>query len=105
MSVKQNKKYSGKHKAKIVLEAIKNERTIAEIASEYETHPKNIRNWRREFMENMDIVFEQDQHLRQHKKKLREQQDMIDELHRQNGKMNTQLEWAKKKVEELELGY
>jgi transposase len=105
MSVKQSKKYTGKQKAKMVLEALKNERTIAEIASEYETHPKNIQNWRRQFLENMDVVFEQDQHLTQHKKKLREQQDTIDNLHRQNGKMNTQLEWAKKKVEELELGY
>ena len=105
MSVKQSKKYTGKQKAKMVLEALKNERTIAEIASEYETHPKNIQNWRRQFLENMEVVFEQDQHLTQHKKKLREQQDTIDNLHRQNGKMNTQLEWAKKKVEELELGY
>ena len=105
MSVKQNKTYSGKLKAKIVMEALKNERTIAEIASEYKTHPKNIQNWRRQFMENMGSIFEQEQHLKQYKRKLREKQDTIDELHRQNGKMNTQLEWAKKKVEELELGY
>jgi len=105
MSIKQHKKYTGKQKAKIVMEALKNERTIAEIASEYQTHPKNIQNWRKQFLENMELVFEQDHHLKAHKKKLREQQDVIDDLHRQHGKMSTQLEWAKKKVEELELGY
>jgi len=105
MSVKQSKKYSSKLKAKLVIETLKNERTIAEIASENKTHPKNIRNWRQQFFSNVEQVFEQDQSLNMYKRKLREKQEAIDELHRQNGKLNSKLEWSKKKVEELELGY
>ena len=42
MSEKKVKQYPGKLKAKIILEVLKSEQTVAQIASEYKTHPKNI---------------------------------------------------------------
>ena len=52
MSIKR-KTYSAEFKAKLVLEVLKEEKTINEIASEYGMVPKNFINWKKEFLENM----------------------------------------------------
>ena len=51
------KSYNSKFKAKVALEAIKNEFSITELASKYEVHPNQNSNWKRQFLQNMDIVF------------------------------------------------
>ena len=40
-----NKKYTAKFKATVALEAIKGDKTISQIASEYGIHPQQVRNW------------------------------------------------------------
>ena len=40
------KRYSASFKTKIALEAIKGEKTVVEIASEYGIHPQQVRNWK-----------------------------------------------------------
>ena len=104
MSQKRQKKtYSAKEKSKMVLALLGNEKTLSEIASQYEVHPKNLQNWKTQFLENMACVFDQGKEMKANRDMLKSHQDEIDELHRQNGKINAQLEWAKKKVKELGL--
>ena len=55
-----SKKYTAQFKAKVAFEAAKGDRNITEIASEYGIHPQQIRAWRREFLEKMHLVFEND---------------------------------------------
>ena len=45
------RKFSSAHKAKVAIEAIKELRTISEIAQEYEVHPNQVSQWKREFLE------------------------------------------------------
>jgi len=45
----RNRKYSSKFKAEVALEAIKGDKTISQIASEYGIHPQQVRIWRQEF--------------------------------------------------------
>ncbi len=54
------KKYTAQFKAKVAFEAAKGDRNISEIASEYGVHPQQVRAWRREFLEKMHFVFEND---------------------------------------------
>jgi putative transposase len=105
MSKRQIKRYDTAFKVKVVLEVLKEEMTINEIASKYEVIPANIRNWKQEFLENADLVFDKEKAVAQYKEKLREKDRQMDELYRQLGKTNTQLEWCKKKSEELGLEY
>ena len=44
-------------KAKVALEAVKGEKTIAELASEYGMHPNQIGQWRRRLLEGLPSVF------------------------------------------------
>ena len=53
------KRYDPVFKAKVVLEVLKEQETLAEIASRYEIHPNQITRWKREFLEKMPDVFSQ----------------------------------------------
>ena len=51
------KRYSSELEAKVAFEAAKGERTISEIALEYGIHPQQVRMWKKEFIENLHLVF------------------------------------------------
>jgi transposase-like protein len=46
--VNKRKQYSAQFKAKIAIEAISAEKTVPELASQYELHPTGINNWKRQ---------------------------------------------------------
>lgn len=52
------KTYSADFKAKLVLEVLNGEKTINEISSAYEVIPNNIKNWKKQFLENMSLAFD-----------------------------------------------
>ena len=53
-----HRQYTPEYKAKIVLEVLKGEKELGEIAAENELNPNMVRNWKREFLENASSVFE-----------------------------------------------
>lgn len=57
MSKTKRKRYSAEFKAKVALEAIKGEQTVAELGSRYSLHPNQITNWKRQAIENMAETF------------------------------------------------
>jgi putative transposase len=91
------KRYSATIKAKVVLEAIREKRTIAEIGSAYEIHPCNIKGWKRQFLSNIEVVFDREMRVKAYKEELASTQNKMDELYRQIGELTTQLSWAPKK--------
>ena len=52
------KKHNGAFKAKVALAAIKGDRTIAELASEFGIHPNQIHNWKKQLLDGAAKVFE-----------------------------------------------
>ena len=53
MSKTKRKRYAAEFKAKVALEAIKGEQTLAELAAKYSLHPNMITNWKRQAIDNM----------------------------------------------------
>jgi transposase-like protein len=50
--------YTAAFKTKIILEVLREERELGEIAAEHNLRPNMVRNWKREFLENAQTVFE-----------------------------------------------
>ena len=50
--------YTPAFKTKIVLEVLREERELGEIAAEHSLSPNMVRNWKREFLANAESVFE-----------------------------------------------
>ena len=49
----QRRKHSAEFKARVALEAVKGVKTISEIAQEYEIHPIQVSNWKKELLERL----------------------------------------------------
>jgi putative transposase len=88
------KQYSAAFKARVVQELLKEEKTLAQIASEYEVHPTQLKNWRAVALEGLPGLFEK-QESTTDLKRAHEQQ--LSELYAEIGKLSTQVSWLKKK--------
>ena len=52
------KTYTSEFKAKVVIEVLQGEKSLSEIASQYNLNPYMVRNWKSEFLENASTIFE-----------------------------------------------
>jgi putative transposase len=97
------KNYDSKFKAKIVMEVLKNEKTVNQIAAEYNIPPKNIINWKKIFKDNFELIFNKDNAVSEYKEKVRQTETEKDNLYRKIGELATENEWLKKKSAEFGL--
>jgi len=58
MKKQTRRKFSPAFKAKVALEAVKNQQTLAELAKKFEVNPVMISKWKAEFLENLSATFE-----------------------------------------------
>ena len=54
----KRRKFSSEYKVRLVLEVLREERTLGEIASEHQINPSQLTNWKREFMERAGSIFD-----------------------------------------------
>ena len=90
MNKQTRRKFSPDFKAKVALEAIKNQFTLAELSKKFDVSPVVISKWKGEFLENMSSVFEKD-----NVKKQDEGPDM-DQLYSQIGQLKVENDFLKK---------
>ena len=87
------KKYSVKSKVKIALEAIKGEKTTAEITSTYGIHATQVNTWKKQALESIPEAFSA-----KRKKQENDQQELIGELYKQIGQLKVENDFLKKSL-------
>jgi transposase len=91
----KRRRYTPAQKAAIVLEVLKEEETLPQIASRHGVHPNLLRKWKAQALDGLPKVFTEDE---QDKRALEaEHQRQLDELYGEIGRLSTQLAWLKKK--------
>jgi len=95
--LKKRRTFDDNFKARVTLEAIKGERTISEIAGQFEVHPNQIIKWKKQLLENVSSLFS--------KKKdpeIEELKNLMEELYKKIGEQNIELEFLKKKYKQIQ---
>ena len=87
------KKHTTKTKVKIALEAIKGERTTAEITSTYGVHATQVNTWKKQALEIIPEAFSA-----KRKKQENDQQELISELYKQIGQLKVESDFLKKSL-------
>jgi putative transposase len=90
------KRFSADFKAQIVQELLKEEKTIAQIASEHSVHPTQLNAWKAIALQGLPSLFS-----REHKVAGIEQvahDKQVNELYAEIGRLTTRVAWLKKKV-------
>lgn len=94
------KSFDDTFKVKVVLEALKETMTIAELASKYAVHPNQIGNWKKHFLEHSVDAFSGSGRERQELEQLRSDRDKL--VH-QIGEQAVENEFLKKNLKKLGL--
>ncbi len=89
------KRYSANEKAQIVLEALKEEKTIAQIAAEHKVHPNQIYKWKAEVLQGLPTLLTNEERKVQALEAAHQRE--LDELYAEIGRLTTHIAWLKKK--------
>ncbi len=92
------KEFSAEFRAKVALEALKAEKTISQISSEYGVHSNQIIWWKKELKEGITEIFRGKE---KKEKRDKNQQELIESLYRNIGELKVENDWFKKKLNVL----
>ena len=89
--MKKRKTDDDQFKARVALEAVKGEKTISEIAAQFEVHPNQIMKWKKQVLENLGGVFS-----RKQEPEVEELRNLVDKLYKKIEEQDIELEFLKK---------
>ena len=87
----KRKHFPASQKAQIALEILKEEKTINQIASEFGVHPNVLYRWKKQALENLPKLFEDE--TKSERERQVEHERQVNELYSEIGRLTTQLNW------------
>lgn len=85
-------RYSAELKAKVALEAIRGQKTVNQIASEYDVHPNQVGIWKKQALRSLPEVFSNGK-----ARAKEDEQAKMDALYQQIGQLQVELAFLKKR--------
>ena len=97
---RSRRNFSAEFKTKLVLQLLKGEKELNVLATENDIQPNLLRNWKKEFLANASLAFDnkREDNLRE---KLAEERKEKAEYAKKVGQLTMQVDWLKKKSEEV----
>ena len=92
----KRRRFTAEFKTRVVRAALREDKTLAELASQFGVHPSQITEWKRQVLEAMPDVFG-----RRKAADARASEEHEARLYEQVGKLQVELEWMKKKARQL----
>jgi transposase-like protein len=91
-------RHDGAFKARVALEAMKEEKTIHQIATENDVHPTQITEWKKVLAENIAVVFERNKSTGKE-----DFEKELERLHSKIGQLSVEVDFLEKKSKQLGL--
>jgi len=95
---KKRRKFGSAFKSKVAIEALKERKTLAELALKYELHPNQISQWKQEFIEKSSLIFESKQSKTEDSKQID-----TEKLYSKIGQLEMENDFLKKNLKKLGL--
>jgi len=90
--MKQSRRqHSPTFKAKVALEAIRGEETVAQVAAKYGIHPNMVTKWKKELQDEAASIFGED-----HARKKREDEDLVARLYQEIGQLKVEKDFLQR---------
>lgn len=93
---KGKRQHTAEFKSRVVLEALRETMSSAELASKFEVHPTQIAKWKKQFVDALPEIFGQSR-----EKKAQNDEEEKDRLLRKIGQLQVEVDWLKKKFPHL----
>jgi putative transposase len=96
---KKRNRPSPSFKAKVALAAVKEVKTVSELASQFGVHPTQIHHWKRQLLERVEEIFSRPSSGARSEA---DQEALQAKLYEEIGRLKVELEWVKKKAAQFE---
>ena len=93
---KKRRRFTAEFKARVVRSALREDKTLAELAGQFGVHPNQITEWKRQVLDAMPEMFS-----RKKRADAKAAEEHEARLYEQVGKLQVELEWIKKKARQL----
>ena len=90
---RKRRTFTDKFKAQVAIEAIKGLKTLNELASEYQVHPNQISDWKKQLLSNAPDLFASGK-----KKQTKTEEELTAPLYEEIGRLKMDLKWLEKKL-------
>ncbi len=88
------KQYTAAFKATLVLELMRENKPLSQLATEHQVHPNQLRQWRDQAIRDLPSIFDKNH---QTAELITSYQQQAEELYAEIGRLTTQVTWLKKK--------
>lgn len=97
MAKRKRRVFGKSFRAKVAIAAVKGDKTLAELATQFQVHANQVSAWRKELLERAEELFADGR-----SRARPEPTEDVEQLYAQIGRLQMEVEWLKKKAAQCE---